>query len=58
VIFFYTASMIQYPGFDSVALQIGPLAIRWYGLMYLIGFGGGWWLARRRATRPARCSGR
>ncbi|MDH3509239.1 MAG: prolipoprotein diacylglyceryl transferase [Gammaproteobacteria bacterium] len=45
--------MIQYPGFDSVALQIGPLAIRWYGLMYLIGFGGGWWLARRRATRPA-----
>jgi phosphatidylglycerol---prolipoprotein diacylglyceryl transferase len=24
--------------FDPVALQIGPLAIRWYGLMYLIGF--------------------
>lgn len=45
--------MIQYPGFDSIALQIGPLAIRWYGLMYLIGFGGGWWLARRRAAAPA-----
>lgn len=45
--------MIQYPGFDSVALQIGPLAIRWYGLMYLIGFGVGWWLARRRAAGPA-----
>ena len=24
--------------FDPVALQIGPLAIRWYGLMYLVGF--------------------
>jgi phosphatidylglycerol:prolipoprotein diacylglycerol transferase len=24
--------------FDPIALQIGPLAIRWYGLMYLIGF--------------------
>ena len=42
--------MIQYPGFDSIALQLGPVAIRWYGLMYLIGFGGGWWLARRRAS--------
>ena len=45
--------MIEYPGFDSVALQIGPLAIRWYGLMYLVGFTGGWWLARRRARGPA-----
>jgi phosphatidylglycerol:prolipoprotein diacylglycerol transferase len=52
-IFFYTASMIQYPGFDSIALQLGPLAIRWYGLMYLIGFGGGWWLMRRRAQGQA-----
>jgi phosphatidylglycerol:prolipoprotein diacylglycerol transferase len=44
--------MLQFPGFDPIVLQIGPLAIRWYGLMYLIGFGGGWWLARRRARQP------
>jgi phosphatidylglycerol:prolipoprotein diacylglycerol transferase len=23
---------------DPIAVSIGPLAIRWYGLMYLIGF--------------------
>ncbi len=44
--------MFEYSAFDPVALQIGPLAIRWYGLMYLVGFAGGWWLARRRATQP------
>jgi phosphatidylglycerol:prolipoprotein diacylglycerol transferase len=44
--------VLNYPHFDPVALQIGPLAIRWYGLMYLVGFVGGWYLARRRAQRP------
>ena len=44
--------MWEYSGFDPVALQFGPLAIRWYGLMYLVGFVGGWWLLRRRARRP------
>ena len=44
--------MWEYTGFDPVALQLGPLAIRWYGLMYLIGFAAGWWLAKRRAARP------
>ena len=27
--------MLQYPEFDPVALRIGPVAIHWYGLMYL-----------------------
>jgi len=44
--------MLTYPVIDPVALQIGPLAARWYGLMYAVGFGAGWWLARRRAARP------
>ncbi|UCG71776.1 MAG: prolipoprotein diacylglyceryl transferase [Chromatiales bacterium] len=43
--------MWEYSGFDPVAIQLGPLAIRWYGLMYLVGFVGGWWLLRRRALR-------
>lgn len=46
------AIVFEYSGFDPVALQLGPLAIRWYGLMYLIGFGGGWWLGRVRARKP------
>lgn len=44
--------MIEYPGFDPVALRIGPLAIRWYGLTYLLGFVAAWWLANRRSRRP------
>jgi len=44
--------MIDYPTFDPVIFAIGPLAIRWYGLMYVLGFAGGWWCARRRCTRP------
>jgi phosphatidylglycerol:prolipoprotein diacylglycerol transferase len=30
--------MLVHPQFDPVALAIGPLAIRWYGLMYLVAF--------------------
>jgi phosphatidylglycerol:prolipoprotein diacylglycerol transferase len=43
--------MIPYPQIDPVALQIGPLAIRWYGLMYVLGFLAAWFLGRWRATR-------
>lgn len=44
--------MLQYPGFDPIAIRIGPLAVHWYGLMYLVGFAAGWWLGRVRAKRP------
>jgi phosphatidylglycerol:prolipoprotein diacylglycerol transferase len=44
--------MIEYPDIDPIALQLGPVGIHWYGLMYVIGFVGGWWLARRRAAEP------
>ena len=30
--------MLIHPEFDPIALQLGPLAIRWYGLMYLVAF--------------------
>jgi len=43
--------MLTAPQIDPIALQLGPLAIRWYGLMYLVGFIGGWWLGRSRARR-------
>ena len=35
---------------DPVALSIGSLQLRWYGLMYLAGFGLGWALGRWRAA--------
>ena len=44
--------MLTYPDLDPVALQIGPVAVHWYGLMYLAGFAAGWWLGRVRAARP------
>nr|WP_175801175.1 prolipoprotein diacylglyceryl transferase [Burkholderia anthina] len=30
--------MIIHPNLDPVAIHLGPLAVRWYGLMYLVGF--------------------
>jgi phosphatidylglycerol:prolipoprotein diacylglycerol transferase len=40
--------MLIHPQIDPVAIAIGPLAVRWYGLMYLIGFGVAFLLARSR----------
>ena len=30
--------MLLHPQFDPVAFAVGPLAVRWYGLMYLVAF--------------------
>ncbi|MCH9697380.1 MAG: prolipoprotein diacylglyceryl transferase [Gammaproteobacteria bacterium] len=43
--------MLTYPQIDPVAIAIGPLKVHWYGLMYIIGIGVGWWLARLRAKK-------
>ena len=40
-----------YPQPDPVALHLGPLQVHWYGLMYLVGLGAGWALARWRVRR-------
>lgn len=40
------------PDIDPVAIHLGPLKVHWYGLMYLIGFLGAWWLGIYRAKRP------
>ena len=41
--------MLNYPEFDPIIFAIGPLAVRWYGLMYVLGFVAAWFLASRRA---------
>ncbi|MDO8694740.1 MAG: prolipoprotein diacylglyceryl transferase [Sheuella sp.] len=42
--------MLQFPNFDPVALRLGPLAIHWYGLMYLTAFASAWLLGRWRIS--------
>ncbi|MBV1876257.1 MAG: prolipoprotein diacylglyceryl transferase [Pseudomonadales bacterium] len=44
--------MWNYPQFDPVALSLGPIAIHWYGLSYLVGIGGIWWHLVRKARQP------
>jgi len=41
--------MLAYPHIDPVIFRIGPLAVRWYGLMYLIGFLAAWLVIRHLA---------
>ena len=43
--------MLTYPSIDPVAVEIGPLSVHWYGLMYLVGFVGGWGLGYWRALK-------
>jgi len=40
--------MLVHPNFDPVAFSIGPLSVRWYGLMYLVGFTVAYLLGRHR----------
>jgi len=44
--------MLIAPDIDPVAIQFGPLKIHWYGLMYLVGFVGGWAVGVYRAKQP------
>jgi len=43
--------MLVHPNFDPVALQLGPVAIHWYGLMYVFGFMGVYFLWSYRIKR-------
>lgn len=45
-------SPIVLPDIDPVAIQLGPIAVRWYGLMYLAGFLFAMWVANREADKP------
>jgi phosphatidylglycerol---prolipoprotein diacylglyceryl transferase len=50
--------MLVYPHINPIAFSIGPffghgpIQVHWYGIMYLIGFVGGWLVARYRAKQP------
>lgn len=38
--------MLSFPQIDPVIIGLGPLKIRWYGLMYVLGFMASWFLVR------------
>jgi phosphatidylglycerol:prolipoprotein diacylglycerol transferase len=41
---------------DPIAFRLGPLAVHWYGIMYLLGFAVAWFLGQRR-VRDGRLPG-
>ena len=43
--------MIKYPDISPVAFHLGPVAVHWYGLMYLLGFVAAWLLGCYRAKK-------
>jgi phosphatidylglycerol:prolipoprotein diacylglycerol transferase len=40
--------MPYFHNINPIAFSIGPVAVHWYGIMYLLGFLGGWYLGNRR----------
>ena len=45
---------MHYPSIDPVIVSIGPLALRWYGLAYLLAFLLCWWLGNLQGRRAFR----
>jgi phosphatidylglycerol---prolipoprotein diacylglyceryl transferase len=43
--------MIPFPDIDPVIFQFGPFHVRWYGLMYLLGFTATWVLVRHQIKK-------
>jgi len=44
--------VLPFPAIDPIALQFGPLAVRWYALAYIAGILIGWWYLRRLVETP------
>lgn len=48
-----TEQFLQFPIIDPIIFSIGPVALRWYGMMYLIGFLVAMFLANKAADKSA-----
>jgi phosphatidylglycerol:prolipoprotein diacylglycerol transferase len=44
--------VLPFPALDPVLIQLGPFAIRWYALAYIVGIFVGWWYAKRLVGNP------
>ncbi len=42
---------LSFPNIDPIAFSIGPFAIRWYALAYVVGLLGGWFYAKRLTAK-------
>ena len=38
--------ILPFPAIDPVLISIGPFAVRWYALAYIVGIIAGWFYAR------------
>jgi phosphatidylglycerol:prolipoprotein diacylglycerol transferase len=47
-----TLATMPFPDIDPIAISIGPIDIRWYGLGYVVSILLGWWYARKIASTP------
>lgn len=52
IAFSLTQAAIAFPNIDPIIFQIGPVAIRWYSLGYIVGIVFGWWYAKQVVRRP------
>lgn len=43
---------LPFPNIDPVIVNIGPLAIHWYGVAYIVGILFAWWYGKRLVTNP------
>jgi len=46
-----TSSFLQFPQIDPIIFSIGPISLRWYGMMYLIGFIAAMFIANKAADK-------
>jgi phosphatidylglycerol:prolipoprotein diacylglycerol transferase len=45
-------ALLTYPEIDPVAVQLGPVAVKWYGLSYMAGLLLGWYYIRKLVSTP------
>jgi len=45
------SQFLQFPQIDPIIFSIGPIALRWYGMMYLIGFIAAMFIANKAADK-------
>ncbi len=52
-----TQAALAFPSIDPVLFSIGPVAVHWYGLGYVVGILFAWWYAKRLAANEALWAG-
>jgi phosphatidylglycerol:prolipoprotein diacylglycerol transferase len=50
--FLLPLASLPFPNINPVIVHIGPLAVHWYGVGYIVGILFAWWYAKRLVTDP------